>query len=125
MNFMSDIRPTPRKRGRPKVTPEYLAEKEAEKEIEAQSAKKARERLVNVVVHRRFFQALDHLIERGIVQSFYEFAKTYNINPSNFYQLQKNPQDRTLPISYLFFLVQDYGVDGNWMFTGQGDMMRS
>jgi len=114
------IKVKPRGPGRPKVTPEYLAEKSQP----APKTKKPSELDQAFHIHQRFFKAFRYLIETKEIQSPYAFSKEHNINPSNFYQLEKSPEQFRLPVAYLSFLVVSHGVNGNWLLSGEGNMMQ-
>jgi hypothetical protein len=77
----------------------------------------------NMAVHARFNRVFDYLIESGALKNTAEFVKRYNLHYGNFLKVRNTPEKNALPIAYLVFLVEDYGVSANWLLTGRGEML--
>lgn len=73
-------------------------------------------------ITKRFFKAIDFLIEHKYIRGVKTFSTRYNINYWNFKTLKKEPDKRILKPEYINFLVVDYGISANWIITGNGEM---
>ncbi|SEI42405.1 hypothetical protein SAMN04487995_0602 [Dyadobacter koreensis] len=111
-----------RGRGRPKISPEKKAE----------SAAVLRQRNPTKLIpetqaiHSRFFQAFNFLLnstDGPKIKSTYDFVKKYGINHGNFSKLKADPEKFALPVIYLFYLVDDFGISAHWLLTGEGEMI--
>ncbi|HEY1054765.1 MAG TPA: hypothetical protein VGE24_06500 [Emticicia sp.] len=72
-------------------------------------------------VTKRFFEILEELAGSGILSSAHDFAKTYQINIGNFFELRKNHSTRKLDIDWLIILVEKYHVSAKYLLTGKGE----
>jgi hypothetical protein len=70
----------------------------------------------------RFFKALYDLKARKVIRGKQTFARKYNINSRNFWQLEQDKSRDILQLVWLAYLVTDYGVSAEWLLTGNGDM---
>lgn len=70
----------------------------------------------------RFFEALDALIEMKKINSEHSFCVDNDINRRNFKRLREEPH-RKFNL-WMFALVIEYGVSGDWMLTGKGKMFK-
>ena len=77
----------------------------------------------SIKINRRFFEALDILIAKGSVKSYYSFCTDRGIDRRNFTRLQEEP-GRKFQLSLLWFLVVDYKVSADWLITGKGKPFR-
>lgn len=68
----------------------------------------------------RFFDALAQLKSDKRIGGKTPFAERYNINRRNMYQLEKNVEKDIFQVSWLSYLVNDYGVSAEWLLTGKG-----
>lgn len=75
-----------------------------------------------IAITRRFFLALDTLQMRRGLRGMKTFTDRYNINYWNLSTLKKEPERRLLKPEWLSHLVQDYGVNANWLLIGVGNM---
>lgn len=73
-------------------------------------------------ITRRFFVALEKLIEHKYIRGVKTFSTKYNINYWNFKTLQKEPDKRILKPEYIQYLVNDYGISAKWIITGKGEI---
>ena len=72
-------------------------------------------------INRRFFEALDILKSRREIGGIKEFAQKYNAPPANLYTIRKNGYGM-IKAEWLHHLVRDYGISGDWLLTGEGNM---
>lgn len=72
------------------------------------------------VIVKRFYQAIEHLIEYKILWGKKTFCVEYSINTWNFNTVQKNPESDMFQIAWLGYLVKDYGISAEWLLTGKG-----
>ena len=70
---------------------------------------------------RRFFEALYALKARKDIRGKQTFTNQYGINRWNLNTLEKEPERDIFQVSWLSFLVRDYGVSPMWLLTGFGD----
>jgi hypothetical protein len=74
-------------------------------------------------ITQRFFEALYALKERGIIRGKQTFTNQYGINRWNLNALEKNQSTQnSVQLSWLAYLVADYGISAEWLLTGKGDM---
>lgn len=76
----------------------------------------------NEEVVKRFFKAIYALKDSGVIRGKQTFTSRYGINRWNLNTLEKEPSRCLMKISWLSYLVSDYGVSGDWLLTGKGDM---
>ena len=76
----------------------------------------------SAAIVRRFFLALDTLKDTKVIHGLTNFTEEHGINRRNLYQLRKNPERRILQVSWLAYLVKDYGVNAHWLLTGRGNI---
>lgn len=70
----------------------------------------------------RFFAALQMLKANKVIRGKQTFTRRYGINRWNMNTLEKNPASDMFQVSWLTYLVNDYGVSALWLLTGQGDV---
>jgi hypothetical protein len=71
---------------------------------------------------KRFFEALYALKEKKVIRGKQTFTNKYGINRWNFNKLEKSPERDIMQMSWLAYLVSDYGVSSEWLLTGRGEM---
>ncbi len=71
---------------------------------------------------KRFFEALYALKARGDIRGKQTFTNRYGINRWNLNTLEKNPASDIMQMSWLAYLISDYGVSAEWLMTGKGEM---
>lgn len=71
----------------------------------------------------RFFEALHFLIASKVIRGKQTFTRLHNINRWNMNTVEKNPQSDMFQISWLTYLIEDYGISALWLLTGRGDML--
>jgi hypothetical protein len=72
-------------------------------------------------INKRFFAAIDELVKRKVIRGRKSFATKYELNWGNLHRLRVEPE-REFQLSYLTWLVKDFGVSSQWLLTGEGEM---
>lgn len=72
------------------------------------------------VIIKRFFEALQILIENKVIRGKQTFTTRYGINRRNMYTLEKEPERDIFQVAWLENLVKDYKVSAEWLLTGNG-----
>ncbi len=75
------------------------------------------------VIHR-FYEAIDTLIVKKEIRGVQTFTRQYHINRWNFSTVRKNPESDMFQLSWLSYIVNDYGVSAEWLLTGRGKMFK-
>ena len=73
---------------------------------------------LNIEMANRVFQAIDELIEKGVVKNVNQFCIEADFPRPNFYRLKREPHMR-VPVSVLHLLVNRYKVSAKWLITGK------
>ena len=68
----------------------------------------------------RFYEALDRLKADGVIRGISAFARIYGVNAWNFATQRKQPWRDMFQVSWLGYLVSDFGVSPTWLLLGQG-----
>lgn len=75
----------------------------------------------NMIVGR-FFEALAWLKESRQIRGVKTFTDRYGINRRSLRRLQVNPSTNDFKAAWLTYLVTDYGINAQWLLTGEGQM---
>jgi len=75
----------------------------------------------NMIVGR-FFEALAWLKESRQIRGVKTFTDRYGINRRSLRRLQVNPSTNDFKAAWLTYLVTDYGINAQWLLTGEGLM---
>lgn len=78
-----------------------------------------------VAITKRFFFAIDVLINQRKIRGMKTFTDLYNINYWNLSTLRKEQDKRMLKSEWLAYLVQDFNVNAEWLLTGVGSMFKT
>ena len=70
----------------------------------------------------RFFDALMWLKESRQIRGIKTFTDRYGINRRSLRRLQLNPSTNDFKAAWLTYLVRDFGVNAQWLLTGEGQM---
>lgn len=76
-------------------------------------------------VVKRFFEALYRLKADRKIRGKQTFTREYDINRWNMNTLEREPERDIFQVSWLTFLVRDYGVSPMWLLTGFGDFYQT
>lgn len=78
------------------------------------------------ILIQRFFAAIQHLIDEGVIRGLNTFCTRYGLNRRNITQLKKDPDghDGIFSPVWLVYLARDYMVSPMWLLLGQGDFYR-
>lgn len=74
-------------------------------------------------VIKRFFEALYYLKDMKIIRGKQTFTREFDINRWNMNTLEKDMSRDIFQVSWLTYLVQEYGVSPMWLLTGRGDIL--
>lgn len=82
-------------------------------------------------IQRRFFEALDLLIETGRIKSLQAFCNEYELHRPKYSNIRTAINEPSKPgtgykfidIDALAYLVRDYGVSSEWLLEGKGSMI--
>lgn len=72
-------------------------------------------------IKERFFMALDTLSSNGVIRGVGTFAKMHGLNASNLRNLRYQ-ENWSVSSEYLYYIIRDFGVNSQWLITGQGSM---
>ncbi len=72
-------------------------------------------------IKERFFMALDTLKSKGVIRGVGTFAKMHGLNAGNLRSLRYR-ENWSVCSEYLYYIIRDFGVNSNWLITGQGSM---
>lgn len=70
----------------------------------------------------RFFEALAWLKASRQIRGVKTFADRYGIDRRSLRRVQLEPQRCQLKVAWLTYLVTDYGINAQWLLTGEGQM---
>lgn len=70
----------------------------------------------------RFFRAIALLKENKIIGGQSPFCERYGINRRNLYLLEKDMSRDIFQVSWLGYLVRDFGLSAEWLLTGSGEV---
>ena len=74
-------------------------------------------------ISRRFIEALNELLKRGILQDKKSFATSVGCSVAMMTELSKGRSN--VGVSLLQGIVMHYGISATWLLTGQGNMLKS
>lgn len=72
----------------------------------------------------RFYEAIEAIIELGLIKGKSTYCEYYGINRRNFDSQKKNLQRGWFQISWIVPLVRYYKINPRWLLTGFGPMMK-
>ncbi len=79
----------------------------------------------SIPVIKRFYEALDVVIMQKRIRGVQTFTREHNINRRNFITVRNNPVSDMFQLSWLTFIVKDFGVSSDWLLTGRGNMFKA
>lgn len=88
---------------------------------------------ISDAVSRRFFVALDALINTGKIDSLNQFCELHNLSSARYREMRLSygitpkpgyqPQYKNLEIEALYSMVANYPISAHWLLTGRGEMI--
>ena len=78
-----------------------------------------------LAITRRFFLAFDIALTQSRGRSIRAFTEKHDINYWNFSTFKKDPSRRALKAEWLAYIVEDFGVNADWLLTGVGNIFKS
>ncbi|ARK13452.1 hypothetical protein A6C57_25660 [Fibrella sp. ES10-3-2-2] len=75
----------------------------------------------NLIIKKRFFEAIRALVSRKQLGGIKSFATRYNLNQGNFFRLRHDDRS-VIDAAYLYWLIRDFNIHSHWLMTGQGPM---
>lgn len=72
-------------------------------------------------IKERFFLALDTLASTGVIRGVGTFAKMHGLNASNLRNLRYQ-ENWSVSSEYIYYIIRDFGINSQWLITGQGSM---
>ena len=70
----------------------------------------------------RFFKAISLLKEMKVIGGQAPFCQRYGINRRNLWKLQNDMASDIFQVSWLGYLVRDFGLSAEWLLTGSGEV---
>ena len=82
-------------------------------------------------IQRRFFEALDLLIETDRIKSLAEFCADHGLHRPKYSNIRTHLKDPNKPgtgykfidIDAIAYLVKDFGISSEWLLLGKGGML--
>ena len=71
----------------------------------------------------RFFEALEYLKQQKIVRGISSITDCLGIDRRNLYKVKREPESRSLRLSWLTGLVETYHISARWLLTGNGEII--
>lgn len=71
----------------------------------------------------RFFEALEYLKRKKVVHGISAITDCLGIDRRNLYKVKRDPDNRSLRLSWLTGLVINYHISARWLLTGKGKIM--
>lgn len=72
----------------------------------------------------RFYSALDAIIEMDKIAGIATYCRLYDIDRRNFYAQRKDLDRGYFQVSWLYPMVNEYGVSAEWLILGRGRMFK-
>lgn len=73
-----------------------------------------------IEITKRFFQAIDLLVQQGELRGLQSYTREYKINRWNLITLKKNPEICVLKPEYIVPLLRDFNISSEWIMLGKG-----
>ena len=78
---------------------------------------------ITLGINERFFKALDILKQQRRLGGIGGFTKRYGMVRGNLYTIKTN-KSGAVKAEYLSILVEDFGISGEWLLTGKGEIFK-
>lgn len=79
---------------------------------------------ISTQINDRYFQALDTVINLGLIRGIQTFTNEHNIDRRNFLSAKKESSTRQIRLDWIYYLVNDFNVSAEWIITGKGSMFK-
>ncbi|MDR0864970.1 MAG: Bro-N domain-containing protein [Candidatus Symbiothrix sp.] len=76
----------------------------------------------NAKIAERFFMVVDMLVAVKTIRGKQTFTTKYQINNRNFGRSREFPESKIFQPVWISYLMEDYGISGEWIMTGKGRM---
>lgn len=70
----------------------------------------------------RFFEALTWLKETRRIRGLQTFARSCGVDRRSLRRLMAQPEKYSLKVGWVVHLVREYGINADWLLTGEGQM---
>jgi hypothetical protein len=70
----------------------------------------------------RFFEAIDWLKETRRILGLQTFARSCGVDRRSLRRLRAEPEKYSLKVGWVVHLVREYGINADWLLTGEGPM---
>lgn len=77
-----------------------------------------------IAITRRFFSAIERLVDDNKIRGLKTFTNEYGINYWNMNTVKKQPERSVLKPEWIFYLVKTYNVSSEWLITGEGSFYK-
>lgn len=75
-------------------------------------------------INRRFCEALDMVVASRLIRGERTFFNEHGIDHRNFTKVKKNPTEQRIRLEWIYYLVTDFNISADWIFTGKGGMFK-
>lgn len=77
---------------------------------------------INSKITGRFYEAIRLLLTSKKLRGRQTYCRLYGIDKRNFYLQESDLTRSILQLFWIVPLVEVYGINANWLFTGEGNM---
>lgn len=70
----------------------------------------------------RFFEAIGWLKETRRIRGLQTFARSCGVDRRSLRRLMAQPDKYSLKVGWVVHLVREYGINADWLLTGEGPM---
>lgn len=82
--------------------------------------------IISTEILKRFFSAIDLLVDSGEMTGLQSFCNTYNLNRARYSKLRagvkegRDAQYKSIEVVAIAYLCRDFGISTDWILLGQG-----
>lgn len=77
---------------------------------------------IDIAIKERFFEAINSLMELGVLAGRQTYCRLAGIDKRNFYAQEEDKSRMLLRPYWVVPLITDYGINAKWLLTGMGKM---
>lgn len=77
-----------------------------------------------IAITKRFFEAIDILVETRYFRGLQTFTSKYGLNRRNVLHIKAHPENSVLKPEVLALLVKYHDVSAEWLLTGEGSIFK-